>query len=76
MPSQRYYGIWGENSRSFLTYNGRVLIHTNRRELEFLFPRNEIREIWVGPSPDKTLAVWAHPGLAHIKFPLEKGDFR
>lgn len=76
MAAQKYYGIWGENTRGFITYGGRVIIHTNRKELEFLFPENTIKEVWIGPDPDKTIAVWAHPQLAHITFPINKGEFR
>lgn len=76
MSAQRYYGIWGENSRAFLTSGGRVIIHHNRAEMQFLFPHNTIKEIWVSPDPDKTIGLRFVPGLEHIRWPLRKEDFR
>lgn len=76
MAAQRYYGIWGENSRSFLTSGGRVIIHHDRGEMQFLFPHNMIKEIWVTPDPEKTIGLRFVPGLEHIRWPLRKGDFR
>ena len=72
MSAQRYYGIWGENSRAFLTSGGRVIIHHNRAEMQFLFPHNTIKEVWVSPDPAKTISLRFVPGLKPIHWPRRK----
>lgn len=71
------YGLYGPNSRDFLTLGGRILVHDNAAELEFLVPSGA-RVITV-PSDipeDQTLLIALHPELASVKWPLDRRDFR
>jgi hypothetical protein len=70
------YGLFGAQSRDFLTYGGRVLVHDNPDELAFLIEGATVRA--VPPSiPDAlTLPITAHPELTGVRFPLSRRDFR
>lgn len=78
------YGIYGDRSGDFLTYGGRVLVHSSpigddraRAELEFLFPGSRVREVPAWLAPSLCLPVEMHPELAGIvQFPLTKEQFR
>lgn len=71
------YGLYGANSRDFLTYAGRVLVHDDKAELEFLVPRGAaVREVPPSFPPDQCLPVRQHPGLSHLRWPLRREDFR
>ncbi len=72
----RRYGLWGKTSREFLTYGGRVLIHGNRGELEWLFPGAVVREVPADFPPGQVLPIEHHPGLGHLSWPLTKEQFR
>jgi hypothetical protein len=70
------YGLWGRTSRDFLTYLGRVLVHDNRAELEFLFPECPIREVPASFRSDMCFPIEQHPGMSNVRFPLQRSDFR
>lgn len=70
------YGLYGANSRDFLTLGGRILVHDNQHELEFLTTGAAIREL-PGDIPDEqTLPISAHPELAGVTWPLNRAEFR
>lgn len=70
------YGLYGANSRDFLTYGGRVLVHHNAAELEFLTTGAVVRELPQDIPPELTLPIAAHPSLAGLTWPLRKDAFR
>ncbi|MCW0214369.1 MAG: hypothetical protein OJJ54_13500 [Pseudonocardia sp.] len=70
------YGLFGKNSQDFLTYGGRILVHDNRAEMEFLFPGCPVRELPQDIPPDQTLPIEHHPDLSSVSFPLRREDFR
>lgn len=70
------YGLWGPTSRDFLTFRGRVLVHDNRAELEWLFPGAPVREVPSSFKADQCFAIEHHPDLAMVRFPLQRSDFR
>lgn len=70
------YGLWGPSSREFLTFNGRVLVHKNQREMEFLFPGAPVREVPKSITPDMCLPIEHHPDLINVHFPLTKEQFK
>lgn len=75
MPKR--YGLYGEMSRDFLTFGGRVLWHTDPAEMEFLFKGTiKIREIPPTISDESMLHISQHPKLATVRFPLRREDFR
>jgi hypothetical protein len=75
MPGQ-YYALWGERSGTYLTSGGKVIIHDNRKEMEFLFPRTRVVPLQISPDPETTIALFAVPGMEAVQFPLKKEDFR
>lgn len=70
------YGLVGARTRDFLTYSGRVLVHDNRAELEFLVPGTPVREVPPSFPPDQCLPIRHHPDLAAVQWPLNRSDFR
>jgi hypothetical protein len=70
------YGLYGENSRSLLSLDGRVLFHTHKGELEFLFPETKVIEVPDSFTEAETMPIADHPGMAAVSFPLDRRDFR
>ncbi|TXJ78630.1 hypothetical protein E2C11_16620 [Streptomyces lavendulae] len=73
----RRYALQGAISRDLLTWNGRVLVHSDRAEMEFLFA-GEVRVIECPRDipPEQTLDIRYHPQLATVQWPLDRQDFR
>lgn len=71
------YALQGTTSRDLLTFGGRVLVHDNRAELEFLFA-GAVRVVDCPRDipPEQTLPVRHHPQLAAVTWPLDPKDFR
>lgn len=70
------YGLCGEVSRDLLSHDGRVLVHDNRAEMEFLFIGARVVELPRDIPEDQTLPIKFHPELAHIRWPLDRRIFR
>lgn len=68
------YGIVGRNTKTLLTYQGKVILHDNRGEMEFLFPAEKI--IPVSHWDEEFLPLKDHPDMAPVRWPLRKKDFR
>ena len=60
-----------------LTWNGRVIVHDSRGELEFLLT-GPIRIVDCPRSipPEQTIELRFHPQFAHHQFPLRREDYR
>lgn len=78
----RRYGLYGPTTRDFLTYGGRVLVHSSplgddraRAELAFLFPASTVREVPPSVPAPQCLPVELHPALAGTSFPLDRREF-
>lgn len=67
------FGLYGPNSRDFLTYGGRVLVHHDRAQLEFLVPNTPVRELPPDIPSDQCLPIRFHPDLAAVEW-TEDGD--
>lgn len=67
------YALWGEQSGTWISYKGRVLVHDNRAELEFLFPDNKV--VPCDAPGIETLSVKHHPQFASVRWPLRREDF-
>ena len=64
----------GPTSGELLTHQGRVITHTNPRELIFLVPG--VRVTRLGQSyPAQTLPVTQHPDFAAVTWPLDPRQF-
>lgn len=70
------YGVMGARSRDFLTYMGRVIVHDNKAELEFLI-RGEVRimELPRDWPVDQTISIKDHPDFASVQWPLTRNQF-
>ncbi|TWE17140.1 hypothetical protein [Kitasatospora atroaurantiaca] len=75
MSSQRW-ALQGEVSRDLLTWNGRVIVHNSRAELEFLTAGARVIECPRSIPPEQTLPLRAHPQFAHHTWPLRREDYR
>lgn len=69
------YGLKGEKSGQIITSLGKVITHTNREELEFLFPRGVV-VVPVNVSFEDSIPVQFVPGMEAVKFPLRREDFK
>jgi hypothetical protein len=71
---QPRYALVGAVTGDLLTYQGRVLLHPDRAELEWLFPLSRVVRVTGDVGP--TLALSAHPDMYGVSFPLDRRDFR
>lgn len=69
----RQYAVTTQAGEAY-TLGGRLLTHEDRAELEFLFPNNPVREVTGTELPTRPWAT--HPGMAGIRWPLSREDFR
>lgn len=70
------YAMVGAATGDLLSYKGRVILHHNRHEMEFLFPH--VRVVTInGKLRQPTMRLADHPGIkaAGIRFPLRKEEF-
>ncbi|OKI16628.1 hypothetical protein [Streptomyces sp. CB03911] len=70
------WALQGETSRDLLTWNGLVLVHDNRGELEFLIAGARVIPCPRSIPPEQTLALPFHPQFAHHRFPIRREDYR
>lgn len=68
------YAIAGEHSKDLLTWGGRVIVHNDRSEMEFLFPLERIVRVSDGDI-GQTLLLRDHPDMAAVMWPLDPRDF-
>lgn len=68
------YAILGKRSGEALTFMGHVITHENRAEMAYLFPNDRVIEY--RPGNDLTMRLVDHPGMAPVRFPLNRKDFR
>jgi len=70
------YALQGAVSRDLLTFGGRVLVHDNRAELEFLTDGARVVECPRDIPPEQTLPIRHHPQFAAVQWPLDRRSFR
>jgi hypothetical protein len=60
-----------------LTWNGQVIVHNSRGELEFLLT-GDIRIVDCPRSvpPEQTIELRFHPQFSHHQFPLVRSNYR
>ena len=71
------YAMVGENSKDLITYNGKVLVHEDKAEMEFIFPMG--MKVVMCPrdiTPEMMMDIKFHPDLASFRWPIKRGDFR
>jgi hypothetical protein len=65
----------GRRSGQLLSYGGRVLVHNDKAELEFLFPTARVIRITDGDLDQPTMSIREHPSMASVSWPLRREDF-
>lgn len=71
------YGLYGHGTHDFLTYGGRILVHNNKAEMEFLFTgSHDVRELPPSIPVDQTMPIRLHPCLSTVTWPLDRRNFR
>jgi len=75
MTSCRRYALVGETSGSALTHGGRVIVHNDRAELEFLFAGAKVVELGDMVPERDTFPLARHPDMSAVSFPLRREDF-
>lgn len=69
------YALQGATSRDLLTWGGKVLVHDNRAEMEFLIAGARVITCPRNIPPEQTLELRFHPQFAHHRFPLVRSDY-
>lgn len=70
------------SSGELCTFNGRVLVHNHKGEMQWLIPTHPVVEL-VGNSAEEVAARYGrpamnlrdHPGMASVRWPLRRADF-
>jgi hypothetical protein len=63
--------------RDLLSWHGRILVHGDKDELEFLLAGDvRVVECPRDIPPEQTLELRFHPQFAHHHFPLRREDYR
>jgi hypothetical protein len=70
------FALYGLNSRDFLTFCGLVIVHTNKAEMEWLFPAAVVRELPASFPAEQTMPLELHPDMVSVSWPLTKEQFR
>lgn len=65
----------GARSGELLSYQGRVLVHSIRGEMEWLFPKTRVVRVTDGDLGQEWMWLKDHPDLAHVTWPLKREDF-
>jgi hypothetical protein len=76
------YAVVTHGGREPFSWGGRVLVHGDRAELEWLIPTHPVVEL-KGSTPEEVaerlgrpVMLWAdHPDMAGIRWPLRRKDF-
>lgn len=71
------YGLVNERQNDLYTLGGRIIVHDNKAELEWLFPKTRVVRLSDG-NIGPTLRLCDHPRFVEqgITFPLKREDFR
>lgn len=73
--TNKVYALVGAVTGEFLTYQGAVLCHGDKAELQWLVPNARVVEL---PSIIGLPKMWLkdHPDMAAVRWPLTKEQFR
>lgn len=76
MATKRY-GLYGEVTKDFLTWGGKILWHSDAGELGYLVPIGaNPQEIPRHIPDDLMMHIRHHPQMSTVRWPLRKSDFR
>lgn len=68
--SAKLYCLVGRVTGDLLSWKGRVLVHEDKAELEYLFPANRVVELPSIYAEDLTMPLKFHPDMEAVQFPL------
>jgi hypothetical protein len=66
------YVLVGRTTKEPLSYRGKVLVHDNKAELEFLFPNERVAPLPSYFDDSLTMALKDHPDMDTVQFPLNQ----
>lgn len=66
------YCLIGRKTLGPLSYRGLVIVHDDKRELEFLFPNERVAPLPSYYDESLTMALKDHPDMDAVQFPLEQ----
>jgi len=72
----KHYAMVGAASHELITYQGKVLVHEDRGELEFIMAGVKVIECPDSVPWENRYPIRLHPDLASYQWPLKKSDFR
>lgn len=67
------YALLGDNTRDLLSYQGRVIVHGDRAEMEWLIPYASVVRVTGDVGP--TIQLRDHPDMQAVRWPLRRSDF-
>jgi hypothetical protein len=70
------YAAVGQISGELITYGGKVLVHPNRHEMEYLLSGVKIVRCPSYVKPSERSPLKNHTDLSDVRWPLRKEDFR
>lgn len=70
------FAVAGLASGELLSYCGRILVHPDRAELEWLLADQQVVEVPAHVPPEQTMPWSQHPQMSAVKFPLDRREFR
>jgi hypothetical protein len=66
----------GDVSKELISYQGRILVHTDPAEMEFIFSTGvKVVKCPDEITPDMRMDIKTHPDLSSYRWPLRRGDF-
>ena len=66
------YVLVGRTTKDALSYKGKILVHDNAEELQFLFPNERVAPLPSYYDDSLTMALKDHPDMQTVKFPLNQ----
>ncbi|NEB70313.1 hypothetical protein G3I39_25130 [Streptomyces fulvissimus] len=70
------WAIEGPRSRDLLTHGGRVIVHGNRRELEWIIAGARIVQCPRSIPPEQTIGLRWLPQFEGVTWPLRREEWR
>jgi hypothetical protein len=68
MSRRQRFGLYGANSRTLLTWGGRILCHHDRAQMEWLHPGTRVVEVPSDIPADQCLPIQQCPEYGAIQF--------
>jgi hypothetical protein len=66
------YVIIGRTTKDALTYRGKIIVHDNKAEMEFLFPYERVAPLPSHVDESLTMALKDHPDMSGVQWPLNQ----